>query len=322
MADLLTRAQIELLADLLDADAAALSSLERLGAEGVHALRSAISDALFDSLAARFALVSKLAPIIPNAVVIAVAQKALAPEVSGRAGGAVGLAHEDRAVAVLSGMKPTYLADAARYVDPRVIPHFAPKLPARLLIPTAKELLRRRDYLTASRFVEYATEQHIVDFEKAIDDDEGLVRTGALVSRPDVLNDILRVAGPDRLVRMAAAARDGSPELVVAMLSVLDRVEPELASPAIHELLGNPDIDAVSGILDVAARDGALAELLDLAAVLSDEGLRHLAAAPVLHSGSFAKRVGAAADTAARRGSWKRLKHAIGAATEPAKALD
>ena len=62
---------------------------------------------------------SKLAPIIPNAVVIAVAQKALPPEVSGRAGGAVGLAHEDRAVAVLSGMKPTYLGGTLRGTSTR-----------------------------------------------------------------------------------------------------------------------------------------------------------------------------------------------------------
>lgn len=30
---------------------------------------------------------------------------------------------------------------------PRIIPHFAPTLPAHLLIPTAQDLLRRRDYL-------------------------------------------------------------------------------------------------------------------------------------------------------------------------------
>ena len=322
MADLLTRAQIELRADLLDADPAALSSLEHLGANGVEALRNAMSDSLFDSLASRFARVSKLAPLVPNALVTAVAQKALPPEVSGRAGGALGLAHEDRAVGVLSGMKPAYLADAARFVDPRVIPHFAPSLPAHLLIPTAKVLLGRRDYLTASRFVEYATEQHIVDFEKAIDDDEGLIRTAALVSRGDVLNDILRVAGPDRLIRMTAAATDGSPEFVVAMLSVLDRIEPELASPAIEKLLGKPDTDAVSRILGIAARDGALVELLDLVGLLTDDGLRHLAAAPTLHAPSFAKQLSGVADTASRRKSWKRLDQAIAKLVKAVEVAD
>jgi len=322
MTDLVTRAQIALLADLLDADPAALASLEHLGPEGVRALHGAMSDALFDSLASVFARVSKLAPLVPNGVVATLAQKAVPPEVAGRAGGALGLAHEDRAVAVLSGMKPAYLAVAARYVDPRVIPHFAPKIPSRLLIPTAKELLRRRDYLTASRFVEYATRQHIVDFEKAIDDDEGLVRTAALVWRTDILNDILRVAGPGRVVRMAIAARAGSPEFAVTMLSVLTRIEPELAIPAVDELLGNPDTDAVASILGVAEHEGVLVELLDLAALLSGDALPNLAAAPNLHDASFASRISGAADTASRRKSWKRIARAIAAAGVPATAVD
>jgi hypothetical protein len=319
MADLLTRAQIALLADLLETDPASLASLEHLGADGVQALRSRISDLLFDSLASVFARVSKLAPLVPNAVVVAVAHKALPPQVAGRAGGALGLAHEDRAIGVLSGMKPSYLADAARYVDPRVIPHFAPKLPARLLVPTAHELLRRRDYLTASRFVEFATEELIVDFEKAIDDDAGLIHTGALVSRTDILNHILRVAGPGRLVRMAATAAAGSPELVVAMLSVLHRVDPLLASPAVEALLGHPDPELVSWILGIAARGDALAEVLDLSAVLSDDGLGRLASAAILHDAAFAEQIATATDNSPRRASWKRIQ---GAATTPVKAAD
>ncbi|WP_156425582.1 MULTISPECIES: hypothetical protein [unclassified Mycobacterium] len=322
MADLVTRAQIALLADLLEADPAALASLEHLGADGVRALRCAMSDALFDSLASVFARVSKLAPLVPNAVVIAVAHKAVPPEVAGRAGGALGLAHEDRAVGVLSGMKPAYLADAAPYVDPRIIPHFAPKLPSRLLIPAAKELLRRREYLTASRFVEYATEQHIVDFEKAIDDDEGLIRTGALVWDTDVLNAIVRVAGPTRLVRMTKAARAGSTQFALTMLSVLARIQPELASPAVEEFLGNPDTEAVSRLVSIAEGEGALAELLDLAAVLTDDGLRNLASAPILEDQSFAGRFSDAADTADRRKTWKRIEHALEAVREPVKVVD
>jgi hypothetical protein len=319
VADLLTRAQITLLADLLHTDASSLASLEHLGADGVQALRSRISDLLFDSLTPVFARVSKLAPLIPNAVVVAVANKALPPEVAGRAGGALGVAHEDRAVGVLSGLKPSYLADAARYVDPRVIPHFAPKLPARLLVPTALELLRRRDYLTASRFVEFATNELIVDFEKAIDDDEGLIRTGALVSRAEILNDILRVAGPERLARMAATATAGSPDLVVAMLSVLHRVDPLLASPAVDEILGHPDPELVSQIMGIAAGDDALAEVLDLSAVLSDDRLRRLAVAPILRDAAFATQIANAADTSQRRASWQRIQDA---AVTSARAID
>ncbi|MUL75181.1 hypothetical protein [Mycolicibacterium sp. CBMA 226] len=277
MADILTRAQLSLLAALLQTDAAGLASLERLGADDLKALRNAMSDALFDEQAEAFARVGKLAPLVPNALVVTVAQRAVPPEVAGRVGGAVGLAHGDRAIGVLSGLKPAYLADAAPYVDPRVIPHFAPRLPAKLLIPAAKELLRRRDYLTASRFVEFATDELIVEFERAIDDDAGIILTGVLVSDTHVMNDIMRAAGPHRSLRMARAAAAGKPEVLATLLSLLNRIDPELARPAVTELLGHPDVDVVVHVLDVARSEGTVVEVLELSAVLDGEARARLA---------------------------------------------
>ena len=277
MADILTRAQLSLLAALLQTDAANLTSLERLGADDLKALRSALSDALFDEQAEAFARVSKLAPLVPNALVVTVAHRAVPPEVAGRVGGAVGLAHGDRAIGVLSGMKPAYLADAAPYVDPRVVPHFAPRLPAKLLIPAAKELLRRRDYLTASRFVEFATDDHIVAFEQAIDDDEGIILTGVLVSDTKVMNDIMRAAGPGRSLRMARTAAEGKPDVLAALLSLLNRIDPALAKPAVTELLGHSDVDVVVHVLEVAMAEGVVVEALELSAVLDGETRARLA---------------------------------------------
>jgi len=277
MADILTRAQLSLLAALLQTDAANLASLERLGADDLKALRGALSDALFDEQAEAFARVGKLAPLVPNALVVTVAHRAVPPEVAGRVGGAVGLAHGDRAIGVLSGLKPAYLADAAPYVDPRVIPHFAPRLPAKLLIPAARELLRRRDYLTASRFVEFATDELIVAFERAIDDDEGIILPGVLVSDTNVMNDIMRAAGPDRSLRMARAAAAGKPEVLAALVSLLNRIDPELARPAVAELLGHPDVDVVVHVLEVATAEGVVVELLEVSAVLDGEARARLA---------------------------------------------
>ncbi|BBZ56762.1 hypothetical protein [Mycolicibacterium phocaicum] len=283
MADILTRAQLSLLADLLQTDTARLSSLERLGADDLKALRGALSDALFDEQAEAFARVGRLAPLVPNALVVTVAQRAVPPEVAGRVGGAVGLAHSDRAIGVLSGLKPTYLADAAPYVDPRVIPHFAPRLPAKLLIPAAKELLRRRDYLTASRFVEFATEEHIVAFEKAIDDDEGIILTGVLVSDTAIMNDIMRAAGPDRALRMARTAAQGNSDVLAALLSLLNRIDPELARPAVAELLGHPDAERVTYVLDVAVSEGVVLETLEVSAALDGDALTRLTSLEAWH---------------------------------------
>jgi hypothetical protein len=65
-----------------------------------------------------------------------------------------------------------------------------------------------------------------------------------------------------------------------------------------------------------------LVELLDLAALLTDDALPNLAAAPILRDASFASRISGAADTASRRKSWKRIARAIAAAGVPATAVD
>ena len=312
MTDLLTRAQITPLAELLQTDENSLSSLARLGAHDVQALRNTLSDHIFDSLAETFARVSKLGQIIPNAVVIAVAEKVVPPEVAGRAGGALGLAYEDRAAAILSGMKPTYLAQAAKYVDPRIVPHFAPKLASHLLIPTAKEMLRRGDYLTASRFVEFATDQHIIDFEKEIDDDEGLIRAGAYVSNAGVLDKILKVAGAVRVERMATVCATDSPESVIALLSVLVRISPDVAVPAVEVLLGNIYGDLTSHVLQVAASANALGEVLSLAAVLGDDQLNTFATLPLFSDETIRAQMSNAAQTSEQKQTWRRITDALG----------
>ncbi|MFB8002802.1 hypothetical protein [Nocardia sp. NPDC056000] len=304
MADLVTRAQITMLAQLLDVEPAALSGLERLGADKVEALRKRMSDTLFDSLATVFARVSKLAPLVPDAVAATVAVKAIPPEVAGRGGGAIGMDHQHRAAGLMGRMPPGYLADAAPYVDPRVIPFFAPKLPFALLIPAADELLRRRDYLTAARFVEHATDDLIRAFENHVQDDEAIVFTGAMVSRTEVLNSILRTVSPERRARVVALGASGKPDVLVAALSLLARVDDEFAGPMSRMLFETQDAEGVSRICGLAVNAGAIAELLDVVGYLSDETARVLAGAPDLPSTATLEQ---AATTERRAASVQRL---------------
>lgn len=225
MTDLRTRGQLRILAQTLDVAPEELASLERLGAQDLRELRERISDHLFDAHAATFARVSKLAPLVPNALAAKVALKAIPPEVGGRAGGAVGLDHPDRAAGLLAELTAEYMADAAPFLDPRAIPVLAPRLPAEVLVPGANELLRRKEYTTASRFVEYATDELIRGFERGITDDVGLLHTAALTPSTDRLNDIVRVLPEQRRLRIVRASLTGSDDTLVAGISVLSRLE-------------------------------------------------------------------------------------------------
>ncbi|NNH72738.1 hypothetical protein HLB23_23220 [Nocardia uniformis] len=320
MADMLTRAKIAILAQTLGTEPTALAGLERLGAHNLEALLERISNELFDSLAPTFARVSKLAPLVPNALVIIVAQKAIPAEVGGRAGGSVGMDHPDRASGIIAGLTPAYMADAAPFIDPRVIPVFAPRIPAELLIPTAVELLRRRDYLTASRFVEHATEQLVREFERGIDDDEGLIRTAALVSSTDRLNDIVGVLPVERRTRIITTAASAEPETVLAALSALARLDTELAAPLSNTLFDGLDTDGIARILAIATDASALPELLDITDQLTERTLTRLAQSPYFADDSALRTMEQAATTDRHRRAWQRIAHTASDPANPATA--
>ena len=69
----------------------------------------------------------------------------------------------------------------------------------------------------------------------------------------------------------------GKPEVLAALLSLLSRIEPELAKPAVTELLGHPDLDVVVHVLEVATSEGVVVELLEVSAVLDGEARARLA---------------------------------------------
>ncbi|MBF6215377.1 hypothetical protein IU469_30480 [Nocardia puris] len=277
MTDLRTRGQLRILAQTLDVAPEELASLERLGAQDLRELRERISDHLFDAHAATFARVSKLAPLVPNALAAKVALKAIPPEVGGRAGGAVGLDHPDRAAGLLAELTAEYMADAAPFLDPRAIPVLAPRLPAEVLVPGANELLRRKEYTTASRFVEYATDELIRGFERGITDDVGLLHTAALTPSTDRLNDIVRVLPEQRRLRIVRASLTGSDDTLVAGISVLSRLESPLAEEITRDFLSDLDEAAVDRVLAVAVREGAVEELLFALSAVDDALLQPLA---------------------------------------------
>ncbi|MGV9409306.1 hypothetical protein ACWDOP_05265 [Nocardia sp. NPDC003693] len=296
MTDLVTRGQLDLLAQTMAAPVAELESLARLGADDIRALRERISALLYDAHADTFARVSKLAPLIPNALAAKVALKAVPPEVAGRAGGAIGIDHPDRAAGLLGALTTTYMADAAPFLDPRAIAVLAPRIPAAVLIPAANELLARRDYVTAASFLDHAPDELIADFERGIGDDAGLLHTAALSSSAERLAHVIRLLPPGRRERILRTATSGAPATALAGLSVLARLDSDIGRELCDTLFGGPDVE--TGILFTAAHTaGAHKEILTCVAALDDSILTKLARHPALADRETVVALAAAADT-------------------------
>lgn len=262
MADFVTRAQLDMLAKTLGVDAERVAHLERLGAEGLHTLRSRISNVLFDEQAATFARVSKLAPLAPNALVAKVSEAVIPPLVAGRAAGALGVDHQGRIADLLSRLSPRYMADCAPYLDPRAIAMLAPIVAGESLVPGANELMRRHDYVTAAGFVEFATPELIKAFERGIDDDLGLLHSAALVYSNDMLGMVIRAIPDERLERIMAASL-ATPASIMAGLSVLSRLDAELRDQLVAMLARHVDEAGRENLLRTIEDDPELRTVAD-----------------------------------------------------------
>jgi hypothetical protein len=204
------RTQIAMLAETLGVQPDRLAHLERLDPDDLRALRTRISDALFDSHGPRFARVSKLAPFVPDALVAKVAQAIVPPLVSGRVAGALGLNHAERIEGVLSRLTPEYMADCAPYVDPRAVHVLAPKIPVAVLAPAARELMRRGAYTVAARYLADIPLDVVAELAAAVDDDIALLLTAQMIEDDDTLAAIVEVLPADRLTALIAAAEKSS----------------------------------------------------------------------------------------------------------------
>lgn len=278
MSDLLTEAQLVMLAQTLDVPPERVSHLARLGADNVRALRERISDVLFDAHADTFRRVSALGPMVPSALVAKVAQAAIPALVGGRAGGALGVDHPDKAAGVLSRLSPGYMADAAPYLDPRALKVLAPKVPAGPLIPAAKELLARKDYVTAARFVEFATPELIRAFEEALDDDEGVLRVASYTHSDERLCDIVRTLPLVRVASLITTAANATAELQMALISLVSRLDDELRREVGDLLFSELDDPVLTKVIDTVVANDALSQLMAIVDAVDEPVRRRVTA--------------------------------------------
>ncbi|MBJ8345219.1 hypothetical protein [Antrihabitans sp. YC2-6] len=295
MTQLVVRAQVAQLAKQLGVDASELESLERLGAPAIRGILERVSNLLFDEHVPTFARVSRLVPIMPTSLAAKIALKVMPAEVAGRAGGTVGLDHPDKMAGLLSGLTTTYMADAAPFLDPRVIPVLVARLPIEFVVPVANEIMSRRDYATTALFIEHSNEELIRSFERGIDDDEGLLHTAARTFSSDRLNEILRVLPEQRRARIITSSIGSDDEAVLASLSVLSRLERDLADVLVGEFFGALDDAALNRFLTVAITSSAVTELLDLSEFLGTETLQRIGGSEVLAQQSSVDAIAGAA---------------------------
>ncbi|MCE5288638.1 MAG: hypothetical protein LLG14_05285 [Nocardiaceae bacterium] len=290
MSELVVRAQMMLLAQLLHVDQSEIAGLERLGADKLNELRERISGILFDENADVFKLMSMMVPLVPLRIALPIVQKIVPPEMAGRAAGAIAMAHPKKVAVAMPMLKPAYAASAAPYIDPRAVDHVAHLAPPGPVVEIAREILGRGDYTTGGLFVASATHELILAVEAGIDDDEGLIRSGAYVYDARVLSEVVGVvlsASTDRIHRMIRTVANGPKDLRLAALSVMSRIDPPLIGIVGDVLFGETEQAVVTDLIRTFVAEGVLDDLFVLVKSLTPFAMDRVAENPVIADPDF-----------------------------------
>ncbi|MEU0545797.1 hypothetical protein [Nocardia sp. NPDC005978] len=306
MTDLVTGAQLALLARTLRVPVERIAHLERLGAHRLHELQQRMSGTLFDQHAPMFERISTLVPIVPLSISLPIVQRVVPPAMTGRAAGAVGVLHRKKAIDALLRLNVSYAADCAPYLDPRTVGQLADDAPPGPVIEIVNELLRRRDYVTAGPFLAYATPELIDAVESGVEDDEGVIRSASYAYSGESISAIVRqlLSGPGgRIPRLLSTVVDGSKELRLAALSVFARCAPDVVGAVGDVLFEVAPPSAIGDLVATYINAGATEDMLRFIGQLSPHALTKLALNPVL--GETAEILVATVDGTSELGLWR-----------------
>ncbi|MEC3956334.1 hypothetical protein VMT65_25070 [Nocardia sp. CDC153] len=285
MSDLVTRAQLVLLARTLHVPVERLAHLEKLGPHRLHELQQRLAVPLFDQHQAVFERIAALVPLIPLSISLPIVQKLVPPSMTGRAAGAIGVIYPDKAIEALLRMDVGYAADCAPFLDPRTVGQLADDAPPAPVVAILNELLARRDYITAGPFLAYATPELVRAVEAGVPDDEGLIFSASYAYSGESLSAVVRqlLAGSgQRLPRLLGTVVNGSKELRLAALSVFARCSPEVIAAVGDILFEVAPPSAIADLITTFIAADATADMLRFLGHLSPNALTRLALNPVV----------------------------------------
>lgn len=284
MSDLVTRAQMVLLARTLHVPVERIAYLERLGAEHLHELEQRMSGRITEFHGEMFKRIGRLIPIIPLTVSLPLVQRIVPPMMTGRAAAAVGVEYPDAAADTLTMLKTEYAADCTPYVDPKVLGELGDIMASEPLIAVVNEVLRRKDHITVGPFLEYAKPNFVEAVERGTHDDEGIIFAAAYAYSAPAISNILRqlLGGRSkRIPRMMETVLAGSPELKEAAISVMSRASRDVVSEIGDILLAIASPEALGKLAAHVIQKGAAPELMTFVSKLGHPALQRMAMNPI-----------------------------------------
>ncbi|MGH8456161.1 MAG: hypothetical protein ACRETE_04160 [Stenotrophobium sp.] len=272
MSRLAVRAEIIKLARLYRVKDSTLDFLQNISADEIRKLRQAAQERLFSddlTLFQRLALASKL---LPTSLIAMMAEKIFGPILGARVAGEM---NYKRAVELAGRLPLNFLADISLQLDPGRAKDIIRNLPPERIRDVAVELLRRREFITMGRFVDYVTEAAIRKAMEAFTQPADLLHVGFFIENKTQLNGLIRMLNDERLRGVIVAAQDPVHDLWSEAVALMAFVDDELKRK-LGDLAADQDESALDGLVATAYRQQLWDDVLPVVACMSEESHRKL----------------------------------------------
>jgi len=191
-------AEIRKLARVLGVDRERLSYLADVPRDDLRELRERTTTVLFDAHLGVLERMAGASKLLPPPLLAKMAERVFGPLLAARIAGLVDPA---RGAEIAGRLSPGFLADVAAELDPRRANGIIAKLPSRVVVAVARELARRRDWITIARFVDHLPDGTIVTSLEFIPDD-ALPEVAALLDDPAKIAKVRDLLPAERVARL------------------------------------------------------------------------------------------------------------------------
>ena len=278
MSRLGTRSEIEKLAATLALPADELAFLSTISPDELRSLRVSIYDRLFVQDAPLFERLAALALRLPARAAAPLAERTFGPLIAARM--AAELPGRD-AAAIAARVSLAFFADTAVYLDPRRTRDLIERITPERIGELARELVRRREYMTISRFIEFVSEDQTRAAIDAIEDEADLLRVTFYMGSKNRMDHLFHTLAPERIERMVARVQQDPDTLLPAFLAVLIHVSYELKRMLADIIAAQPS-NVLTGYIRATQDGGLWADVLPVVATMSPGSQRAVVNLPIL----------------------------------------
>lgn len=300
MSLLATRAEIIKLARLLKLKDDQLKFLEASDVTQIRDLRERMSASLYDSSRPHLVRVAAATKLIPVALIAAIGEKFYGPVLCARV---TGLMAPERAAEVAGKLPATFLADLSIELDPRSAKEVIALLPASLVVTVAKEMLKRREYITMARFVDVLSDQVIRAVMDVIKEDRALLEIAFFVESSERLEKLIGMIPEERLRGIIVTAATDENNLWPEALSMMTQVGDKLRGK-MGDLTAALSDEQLSSVIAAVERNGLWSAWVGVLAAMSTESQRRVFSFADVES---PEALSALATAAKEHGLWNQL---------------